>query len=291
MTNIGKWILIGLTGLLLAACAGDGEGGSGSDDNSYSGMTSSATVSADNKDALVVASSVGAGKAIETSAAPKKLTRSSNGAIEHILKISSDSISATNQTRMQTRATQDLTSSVCNSGGSASFTYDENNFTGYGTFTITYNNCSYSYGGVTSTVDGTAVWTNNEDGSLSYEYDLTMTYGSETYTLTATYVCDASSNCSYTDDFSYSGVSYKVSDVSVSGNSSSGFDVSATVYHEDYGYIEIEATDLISCADGGFSSGTISVVDSTSAEVLSIVFVSCSEMTVTYDSVSTSVAQ
>jgi len=291
MTNFTRIFLVGLVSLVLVACGSKDDTGGGSSSSGYSGKTSAATVSDSNKDDVVVASSIGAEKAIESSSAPKSLSRSSRDIIESLLNRSSAEITTKHHLRMQSRAVYDLSASVCNNGGSAKYTYDENNTSGYGSFTITYNNCSYSYGGVVSTVDGSAVWTTNEDGSFSYQYDLTTTYGSETYTVTATYECDAQFNCSYSDDFSYSGVSYKVSDVSVSGNSTFGFDVSAKVYHEDYGYIIIEAVDLISCADGGFSSGSIAVTDSTNNEVLSIVFVSCSEMTVTYNGVASTVAQ
>lgn len=298
----GKWILIAVTSLVLVGCGEGNEGSSGqsgdngNDDESssqsgYSGSKSAATVDESNKSDMVVTSSIGAEKSIESSTAPKKLTGRSNDQVEFILNQSSSKIKYQRQLRLSSRAVYDLSSSVCNGGGSASYTYDENNTTGFGTFTISYNDCQYSYGGETSSVDGTAIWTSNEDGSFSYEYDITTTYGSETYTVTATYVCDAQYNCSYNDDFSYNGVNYQVADLSVSGNSSSGFDVTAKVYHETYGYIKIEGEGLISCPGGGFSSGTITVEDSTDTDVLTITYVSCSEMTVTFNNVSSTVVQ
>lgn len=291
--QLGKWILICLASLVLISCGGDGDGdGDSNDDSAYSGNKSAATVDDSNKSDMAASSSIGAEKAIEASSVPgRMLGNTSKGPIEYLLEQSTLFIKSESQLRQSSRAVVDLSASVCNAGGSASYTYDDNNTTGYGTFTINYNNCQYSYGGETSSVNGSAIWTSNEDGSFSYEYDLTTTYGSETYTVTATYECDAEFNCSYVDDFSHNGVSYQIADFSVSGNASTGFDVVATVYHETYGYIEIQGVDLVMCSGGGFSSGTITVEDSTNSDVLTITYVSCSEMTVTFNGVSSTVDQ
>ena len=293
MKRVIRWTLIGLVSVGLFACSGgDDASGDGSSNEGYNGATSAATVNDSNKNDMARASSVGAEKAIESSSAPgRTLTRNNTHSIEYLLETSSITITNMRKSRMQSRAVVDLTSSVCPSGGSASYTYDESSTSAYGSFTINYNNCSYNYGGITSTVDGSAVWTTNEDGSFSYVYDLTTTYGTETYHISATYECDAEFNCSYSDEFSFDGVSYRVGDISVSGSSSLGFNVSAKVYHEDYGYITIEATDLISCSSGGFSSGRIVVEDSTNSDVLEVDFVSCSQMTVTFNGVATTVEQ
>ena len=276
--------VIAITALVACAGSGDGEGA----DTGYSGKESAATVNEENKDDIAIASSVGAKQAIEASAAPGRAlvprVRSVEPVLEHHILALNDFFG-----EAKGRGYVDLSSSVCEAGGSAGYTYDENNTTGYGTFSITYNNCRYSYGGETAAIDGFATYTNNEDGSLRYEYDITVSYGSESYKITAIYECDAEFNCSYSDEFSYSGTSYRVSNFSVSGSASSGYDVEAKVYHEDYGYITIEGTDLISCSEGGFSSGTIVVTDSTSANVLTITFVSCTEMTIVYNNVSSTV--
>lgn len=295
MKALTNWLAIFMSALFLAACSGGGDSDDGGDSSSggYSGNTSAATVDDSNKDDVSTASRVGAEKAIESETAPGRNVGS--GAPNEAVFILDQTVAAIEgrQSRtlgIESRQTVDLSSSVCNSGGSAYYETDGSSNSSYGTFTIVYDNCSYTYGGETTTVDGTASWTNNEDGSFTYVYDITVTYGSESYTVTGTYACDSSYNCTYEDNFTQGGVSYKISNVSVSNNGSS-YDVSVRVYHEDYGYVDIVGDDLVACDSGGFQSGTITVTDSSSTDVLSINFVSCTEMTVTYNGSSQTVSQ
>lgn len=288
--ELNKLFITALTLVALVGCGGSGSDASGKN-SGYDGSKSAATVNEDNKGDIVIAASIGAQKSIESSTAPRALGSHSEDPIEYILQQTSSAITSQGQLRVINRAYYNLSSTVCNGGGTAGYNYDENNTSGYGSFSISYNNCKYSYGGESTTIDGTATWVINQDNSYYYAYDLTVSYGGEVYRITATLECDSEYNCSYTDDFSYSGVSYRVADVSVSGSSSSGFNVSATVYHESLGYVEIGATGLIMCDNGGFSSGNITVQDSSNTEVLSITFDSCTSMTVEYDGVATTVSQ
>ncbi len=292
-----QWLLVLLSSLVLAACSGgddsDGDGNGNGSSGGYSGSTSAATVDDSNKSDMATASSAGASRAIDSDSAPRASWAA--GAPNEAVAILDQTIaSIKDQQRsagIQSRQTIDLSSSVCTAGGSAQYEIPDGAANSYGTFTIVYNKCKYGYGGQNTTVDGTSSWTNNEDGSYVYEYDLTVTYGSDSYVITGTYSCDSNYNCSYEDNFSQGGTSYKISNVEVSGNNTSGYDVSVRVYHEDYGYIDIEGEDLIACSSGGFSSGTITVTDSSSSAVLTVTYVSCSEMTVTYNGVSETLAQ
>lgn len=278
--RISKWVLVMFSAFVLAACGGGGSGGGGS--------TSAATVDGDNKTEVANTAKIGSEKAIEGSAAPRSLARTMNSeSLSYVLM--KDTVSFVNRGAMA-RDTVDLSSTVCPDGGSAIYETTGQS-SQYGSFTVVYDDCVYSYGSESTTIDGTATWTTNEDGSFSYEYDLMTTYAGETTTITGTYSCDAEFNCSYEDNFVEGGTSYSVSNVSVSGNNSSGFSVSARVSHEDYGYIDIEATGLILCSGGGFEAGTISVTDSSGSSVLQIDFVSCTEMTVTFDGVAETVSQ
>ncbi|WP_189607976.1 hypothetical protein [Saccharospirillum salsuginis] len=292
LTNL---LAILMSALFLTACSGGGDSDDDGDSSGggYSGNSSAATVDDSNKDDVSTASRVGVEKAIESEAAPGKDAGSDvpNEAV-FILDQTVAAIEGTQSRSLtvESRQTVDLSSSVCNSGGSAYYETDGSSNSSYGTFTIVYDNCSYTYGGETTTVDGTASWTNNEDGSFTYVYDLTVTYGSESYTVTGTYSCDSNYNCTYEDNFTQNGVSYKISNVSVTNNGSS-FDVSVRVYHEDYGYVDVVGDDLVACDNGGFQSGTITVSDSTSTDVLTVSFVSCTEMTVTFNGSSQTVAQ
>lgn len=82
--------------------------------------------------------------------------------------------------------------------------------------------------------------------------------------------------CTVSENFSSNGVSYRVTNVSFTSTGNE-YDFTARIYHEDYGYVEIVATDLVLCDDGGFSSGSIVVTDSTSDEVLSLTYSGCDD--------------
>jgi len=279
-----KWTTVILSAFILAACGGGSGGGSGGEP----APASAATVDGENKTEVAQSAKIGSEKAIESSAAPRSLVMFSQN--ENLAyNLMKDTVSFVSHGAM-TRDTVDLSEYVCPDGGTAVYETSGQS-SQYGSFTVVYTNCTYSYGSETTVIDGTATWTTNEDGSFSYEYNLTTTYAGETTTITGTYSCDSEFNCSYQDNFVEGGTSHSISNVSVSGNNSSGFNVSARVSHEDYGYIDIEATGLILCSGGGFESGNISVTDSSGSIVLQIDFVSCSEMTVTFDGVAETVPQ
>ncbi|WP_411746828.1 hypothetical protein [Reinekea sp.] len=281
-------LIVAITCLALAGCDG---GGDESKKSGYSGSKFAATVDEENKDELSIAASIGAQKSIESSSAPRALGQRADDPITYLLEKSSEAIIAQRQLRVGSRTYIDLSSSVCNAGGTAGYNYDENNTSGYGTFSITYDNCKYTYEGETTIIDGESTWVTSEDGSFSYTYNLSVSYGADSYSVTGTYACDAELNCSYNNDFSYGGVSYRVADVSVTGNSSTGYNVSAKIYHETYGYVEIIGSNLVQCNDGGFSSGSITVRDSSSTDVLLVTYDSCTQMTITFNNVATIVAQ
>ncbi len=281
--NVRTWTLMILSAFILVACGGGSGGGSGGE------SASAATVDGENKTEVAEAAKIGSEKAIEGSAAPRSLVQfSQNESLSYNLM--KDTVSFVSHGAM-TRDTVDLSEYVCPDGGAAVYETSGQS-SEYGSFTVVYTDCTYSYGSETTVIDGTATWTTNEDGSFSYEYDLTTTYAGETTSITGTYSCDAEYNCSYQDNFVEGGTSYSISNVSVSGNNSSGFNVSARVSHEDYGYVDIEATGLLLCSGGGFSSGTILVTDSSGSEVLRIDFEqNCTQMTVTFDGVAETVSQ
>lgn len=283
--KFAKWFLVIFAAFAVVACGSESSDGGGGNGTS----TSATTVDGSNKTEVARTARVGSEKAIEGSAAPKTLASSMSGG-DLSFALMKDTVSYFDQGAMS-RDIVDLSASVCPDGGSAVYETTGEQNSQYGFFTVVYDNCSYSYGSETTLIDGTATWTFNEDNSFSYEYDLTTTYAGETTTITGTYSCNAEGSCSYEDNFVEGGTSYSVSNVLVSGNNSSGFSVSARVSHEDYGYIDIQGTGLVLCSGGGFSAGNISVTDSSGSVVLQINFVSCTEMTVTYEGVAETVSQ
>ena len=74
------------------------------------------------------------------------------------------------------------------------------------------------------------------------------------------------------------GLSYRVENIEGDEN-----DLSARVYDEDLGYFDIDASSLTySCDNGNFSTGTISILDSSGEEVISVSFPNCNDCVVTY---------
>lgn len=290
--NIRKdFIVLATTLTLFVGCAGGGGGddaGPGVGPSSYSGNTSAATVSDSNRTTAAKSAAIGAEKAIEIEIGSDSTPFSASREATRALNINLRSLSP--------RETYTYTDDDLCSSGSANYTYNFSDEYTPETVYAVYNNCtfsdSYTYYYDSITYDGTIYYELENDGGFYYTYDLDITYGGETYSLTSTMYCDSDYNCSYEENFSSGGISYRVSDVEVSYSSYYGsYDLEATVYHEDLGYITIEAEDLITCSGGGFQSGSIEVTDSTGTVVLYVDFTSCSSMTVTYNGVSTTVDQ
>lgn len=137
---------------------------------------------------------------------------------------------------------------------------------------------------------GSLYWlmTDAENSTTSYEYDLTYTSNILFYTSGSIYFYEY---CNTVDGVETCSVgvhdaettTYYTSEVSVSGDASSGYDVSYYITDDDGHEYYIEFLDLIPCEDGGFSSGSGTV--SYGSDVISVEFLSCDEFTVTYDGV------
>lgn len=278
MKRVSYYLFTAVAGaFLIAGCGSDSSGGGGGNNNN-----SEAEVDDSNKTEIATAASVGARRAIQGNSAPTVFS-STREKLEEATNADTG--------RQMSRAQIDL--GICTSGN-AYYTTDGNQSSQFGTFSVVYNNCQYGEtGGLGSAVvDGTASWTYNQNGSYSYEYDITTNYSGETTRLTGTYSCDENFNCSYEDDFTENGTSYQVSNASVQGNNSSGYAVSAEVSYDNAGSIDISGSGLVLCNDGeSFQSGSIEVKNGSGQTVLSVQFNSCTEMTVTFNGVAETVSQ
>lgn len=189
---------------------------------------------------------------------------------------------------------QDVSAQVCPDGGSAIITSPTNPPpSGDVTSSWEYINCMFTSGTTTYTVNGGGTFVYNQDnGDFSFTYDLTISDGSQTYNITATYECTNNGmSCTYSDTFVDNGKRYRTTNVSVSGNNTSGYNVSATVFIGDLGYVEITATNLTICANGNIGTGTIEVTDANGNVVLSVTFPDCNTMVITYNGVPDTVPQ
>ena len=284
--NTMKSLIVISMGILLAACGGGGDGDGDSSSSGYSGKTSAATVDDSNNTAVAKGVHVASKQAVST--------EEGGGALRSLFVPDSprdiliEQSLSDSQSLLARNTTSGDYSQFCNGGGSASYTLTTSQNGESGEFTYNYNNCTYTYGEYSITYDGSMYYEYDNNGNYwLWEYDLTVsTNYMGSYTLTSSYECSGDlglGSCTVSENFSDDGVSYRVTDVSFS-SSGSDFDFTAKIYHEDYGYVEIVATDLVLCDNGGFSSGSIVVTDSSSTDVLTLTYSGCdAPVVVTYN--------
>ncbi len=261
--------------VLLISCGGGSSGGGGTG-VTYGGATSEAKVDTSNADKLAVAAAGGASEAVASDNAP--IPRPSPAA-SSLLDLSSKTLRSL---FLANRTANTPVANVCSSGS-----VDATNNADNSQMTFTYNNCTMTGSGIV--VNGTAVFTQNSDGSFILRYNnFTMVYMGETYNLNTTIECDASYNCSYLSDFSgLDGRTYRVDVDSVYSTGSSSYSINATVYDPDYGYVVINADVTYgSCTGGVPSSGSITYTGS-GGSTGSVEFNSCDSFTVTVEGVGT----
>ena len=273
-----------ITAVLISLSACGGSGGGGNDGPNIN--TGQATVSATNQQEIAQGSRTSLLKTVESTAAPTPFAGTSAGASKLVERLAQDAFELLRPGRMHISAEVDY-SSFCDGGGAATLVWpDQQQESGTGNFT--YTDCMV--GGIT--INGVAVftWANNFE-EFTYEFDLTYSDGINDHELDGAMECTAS-GCTYFEDFSSDGVDYRVSDVSVSGDNLSGYDIVATIYVGDLGYVTITAENIVICDNGNIESGTVYVTDSTDAVVLQIDFPGdCATMTVTYNGVASTVTQ
>jgi len=138
------------------------------------------------------------------------------------------------------------------------------------TIEIEYRNFSMNYDGESYTINGTMVdrVDSVEYYTVSATWNYTITEDGQTYHFAGSMTCDAEYDCDYFDQVEGSdGSIYQVSDLDVYSNGSD-YDVEATFYHPDYGYVELTASDITLCTDGSVGGGTILLVDDSNHGVL-----------------------
>lgn len=287
--------LLAIVLLTVSACSDSGGsdgGGIGSDGNGhgnsnghtsweYSGSESAAVVTADNREDIATASRESTVELIMQSegedvpllpsgARPQTSTSLAGDLTQELIKAG----------QLPTASTYDM-EGPC--GGTASMDYSADGESG----SIVYNNYCASGGPEGNVIiNGRIVYSMTET-MFTYEYqNVTVSYGGNTQVLNMEMRCDTegSYNCTYSSNFAGSdGRIYRNSDSQVSGNASSGYNVSARVYDPEHGYFYIQASNIILCDGGGIGTGNISVTDSTGSEVFAIDFTSCDSMVVTYN--------
>lgn len=304
-------VFVALT-LGLTACGGGGGGGGGSVSGpTYTGNTDPVALDSTNAEPIGKSAADAAGKAVGAEPA----TGSSIFAIETESGVSVPTEETTNLTLLIARkALEEIEAAgsgqSSNSVVGATITADQlnqdmqtNEFCG-GSITVpdntnvqgetlditmTFNNLCYDDGvNPQVTMNGTIRLIDNGTSSTVIFSNLTMTVeGGESYTLNASSTCDSMGECEV--DFEGSdGTTYRMGNMSVSGDDSSGYLVSGTFYHPDYGSVEM-STDVsnrlyFNCPSAPQpSSGILNFVGDGGTQG-SIEFVDCNSYNYCYDS-------
>jgi len=237
---------------------------------------SAATISADNIQDLSIAATESAKQSVTTNNA-NFLAKSSN------TTSSSDIIS--DKVREIVFEAQTL-GAICLGGGTYSDNISANNSSASGS--ITFTNCDTGDGVV---INGVVTFSGNENNFTITYNNVTITGFGVSETLNATISCtttNSSFDCTTTTSITgIDGRTYSVSNVSVSGNNSSGYNVTATVVDPTHGTITINASLIVfNCSAPNAdrpSSGTITVTSG--GQSGTVTFDSCSSYTVTFNGV------
>jgi len=272
-----------------AGCGGSGGSGGGGTDDSDSGgggtVNEQAATIQTEQDAQL-----GADAAVESSyqaiiddsspdvGLPVGITIAENSHQDWLMKHSLD-LAELGQT--PTGAVYDVAGDC---GGNAQVNYNED----FSQYRVNYNNyCTSGYQNQPYTIDGylDSFGDDNLEGEWGYNFDYTVSYLGETNRYRGTYRCNGNNyaNCSYSSNYEgRNGRSYRTENVNVSQNGNA-YNVSARVYDQELGYLDYQASNLTLCEGGyGFSSGSISVTDSSGGNVLTITFSGCTSFTVTF---------
>jgi len=265
-----KIILPILLSTLISACGGGGGGTPVSD----------ADITTENAQKLSIAATESARQAVNTDTADLFFKSSPN---------QFDSKAFSEKLTQRIQQANDL-GPLCRSG---SYTSNLNENTGNGS--LTFNNCEIIDFEGNVVVSGT-VTVSSTSNSLSVTYsNFTVTTNGVTETVNFSFSCTniQSENISCSSSSSIVGIdgrNYSISNISVTNNFDSSYDVTAEVIDPDFGRISINAQSVVfDCTApniGRPSSGNITF--SSNGKSASVVFDSCTSYTVTTDGVANS---
>ncbi len=247
-----------LSAFLMTGCSGGGgdsnDGGSGG--TIFDGNSSPAAIDIDNAEAIGTAS----GEAVQKASAPTGLPGSISASTSSDLDRINEIILSTADI-LTIPAASDA-AAACDGGGSAHISDTPTPTSGSVSVTITYDMCAISFGGDSSIFNGTATLdfedVNNPEAGFIITYsNFRVTDSSGTITINMTVNCSDPNNCVYSSDFVGSdGTTHRVSDYSISGNASSGYNGNATFLHGTYGEVSITISDITySSSCGAIPSG------------------------------------
>jgi len=262
MSYFKSLILALATAMLLAGC-------------SSGGGASKATITADNAKDLAVAGTEAAKSATKSDNLSPFKTGSGT---EFNTKSFSKQI-------MQQAFDGELEFNIC-STGTATFTVDTPQGSPTSSNSMVFVDCVISDDFSTATINGSITMTATSN-SATLNAQLTISENDIVETVTFSGTCSMSNGvlgaCSFSSSFvGIDDRTYISSNISVSGNSSSGFSVSGSVTDPDFGVVTISTPTpvLFNCTNGNPGSGEIIVSGDGSATVT---FNDCDSFTVTHN--------
>ena len=274
--------IIIVSSLVLASC---GSSGGGSDDDEgivYTGSKSPASVEVGNAKALAIASAGGANQAIAANTANNANPISPRGSAANLNLVSMIAEQLEILASSESRTEQQLIP-VCDAGRAD---LEQNNDGTEGS--ILFTSCLVTGGNgaiVNGKVDFTATISGVTLTSLDMQFiNFRVTYLGDSQTVNMTVSCDGSPlTCSLFSDYvGIDGRTYRVVVIDVTNTGGSSFDVDATVYDPNHGYVTIDASvDYNNCVGGVPETGTITITGD-AATTASVVFNDCDSFTVTH---------
>lgn len=271
MLHVFRYLLtILVTALMLQGCGGGGGGGSTSSVPTYAGLTSEARIDTANAEDLSTASVSSALQASIASEASSLSPRSMPSHEAKVLEIS-PRIAQWIAISSNDLAAREV-AGLCATGTATTNAADTDPVG-----TITFSSCGIDDGtGNQIVLTGTVDYSFNQStDTFDMSFHVSVTYAGETAALNLTIHCVNFSNatsCMVSSDFvGLDGRIYRVTDISVFGDPSTGISVDATVYDPNHGRVTMVTTSamVFDCPVGVPSTGTlvISGSDSTSATV------------------------
>jgi len=287
-----KHISVAFLAASLIGCGGGGAGGSDSADTidtGYTGNTDPATVDQDNSSFIARAAIEGVLQASDVSGVPTG-AQISDGLIDQLHAEIRDIVTVQD---VPIGADKVIVGSC---GGTLTVTTpDQSNNTVGGVYNVSAvyaDYCTVSSGSsyvLNGTyLKNTFLRSDNTTSRIVFSFDLTAkhSFAGETNTISYTVFQDCTHNdageevsCVESDNFTgIDGRSYRVENFKGDKNN-----LTARVYDPDYGYFDVDAASLAyECDNRNFSSGMISIVDSSGEAVLSVNFPDCIDRTVTF---------
>ncbi len=273
-------VLLMIFSMTLISCGGSS--GDGDEGLSYTGNTSQATVDSENADELAVTSTSGGGMAVNSEKAPIAFRSTETSNLEEL----SEKIYLALNANRTANQTEDISAIFCDQGGKATATSS-----GSGNIvSVNFTGCRTLLESEIFIIDGQAEITFNNDDSFNILYkSFKMTIAGESFTFDGSIACDSTGEiCSVSLDFvGLDGRVYRVQNVTISSTGVDSYDITATVYDPDYGYVSISGNVSFSdCASGVPSAGTITFSGAAGSEA-SISYIDCENFSVTFGGTTT----